>query len=278
MKPTSRLPTAILISIFLIIGQLGCAHSPQHKPPSLSEEARAELGTIGLVSAHFVPEFIFPIPVERGKAALAGAAMGGLGTAGGIVLGLGPAVVILAFPPAAAIAAGVVGAGAVIGGVAGAVVGESSKTIVEAETSLNSATPEIQGAFGEELLSRVRDRTEYSLILIEREGPTSLDEKVTYGSLSSQGIDTVLEVTVRRFGLSGEKGFNPTLCFFLTLETRVVRTKDGTEIYNHVSSYMSKSHHKLRKWAAGDAQCFKDEVKRCLQILGTEIVEALFLD
>jgi len=51
--------TVVSLSIVLLLFQTGCAartpHPPQ-PPPPLSEEERARLGTIGIVSANFVPE------------------------------------------------------------------------------------------------------------------------------------------------------------------------------------------------------------------------------
>jgi hypothetical protein len=61
----------ILLAIFLLV-QWGCAT----QPPGLPAELRAQLGTIGVVSAQYTPAFEFELPA---KGWLGGAARGAAG-------------------------------------------------------------------------------------------------------------------------------------------------------------------------------------------------------
>ena len=67
----------IFLCLTLFIWQSGCAH----QPPLLSEKVRAQLGTIGVVSARFVPEVDLETPAEgslggTGRGVAKGAALG----------------------------------------------------------------------------------------------------------------------------------------------------------------------------------------------------------
>jgi hypothetical protein len=88
----------ILATIFLL-GQWGCAT----QPPGLPAELRAQLGTIGVVSAQYTPAFEFELPA---KGWLGGAARGAAGgtkafillVPSGAVLGGASAVAVLGNP------------------------------------------------------------------------------------------------------------------------------------------------------------------------------------
>ncbi len=72
IRYAARKSIVVWISIFFLMGQVGCALTP---PPLLSEEVRAQLGTIGVVSARFIPEAQFEAPTSgKGSGAAKGAA------------------------------------------------------------------------------------------------------------------------------------------------------------------------------------------------------------
>jgi hypothetical protein len=79
---SARYPTSsAALALCALLALLGCAHQP---PGPLSQEAQAQLRTIGVVAARSVPEVDYPTPGRGGTAgAVIGAAKGlGLGTLG----------------------------------------------------------------------------------------------------------------------------------------------------------------------------------------------------
>jgi hypothetical protein len=265
--------TIILPFIGLMIVPLGCAHRPQVKAPLFPKFTEAELGTVAVVSACFEPEFYCPHkPLTKGKAAGAGALGGFFGSIlGGAYTGnpLGLALGIAISP---AVAAG--------GAIYGALEGETKKTIGRAEDTLNHCLSAFraQEVMQERILSWIRERARYTFVEPEQCGPNALDEEIRYGSFKEKGIDTVLEVSVRKFGLWRQKdAIDPPLSFFMTVSIRLIRIKDDAVLFSHTFRYESKEKQKLTNWAKNDGQLFKEELDRCFKDLAERIVVELFI-
>jgi len=268
--PIRYLAIALFYTAFLI-SPFGCAHVPRSKPPTLSEQVKVELGTIGVVPACFQPETNFLRPLGKGEAAGAGAMAG----ATGALYAIAQNPVIIIVPYAIPIA---IGAGMVIGTGVGAVLGVTDSKKKEAESVLTVALTEfnVQEWVAGNLLSIAKEKTHYQLVLLKEIGPVLLDQGIQYDSPSIKGVHTVLETSVRKCGLWGEKGINPPLHFFMTVTTRVIRLSDNVELYNHTFRYEGKSQ-KFVKWAANNGQPFREEFELCCRTLAKEIVETLFL-
>lgn len=118
MRISIRYPILIVLSIALLLGSWGCAHRLQIKPPSLPEEIRENLGTIGIAPAYFHPETNYVKPARKGEAATTGAVAG----AGGAVYGIAQNPAIIIIPYAVPIA---IGGSAIIGAGVGAILGVS---------------------------------------------------------------------------------------------------------------------------------------------------------
>jgi hypothetical protein len=97
-----------------------------------------------------------------------------------------------------------------------------------------------------------------------------------YHFLADQGIDTVLETAVLRFGLSGDQGMNPPLVFFMSLYVRLVRTSDGSVLYMERFGYSGKER-KFTEWAFENAKPFREEFSRCYENLAEQVVNAIFV-
>ena len=287
MKPLSRLTTTILISILLIIGQFGCAHTPKVEPPTLSEETKAQLGTIGVVSASFQPAFLAEKPMTKKKAAVASSRAGALGCLGvGVsILGAIPA----SGDPLSGLLVGVVGLGAIaltpvgaaVGGIVGAVRGVNETTTDDAESVLNIALNDfdIQGTLRDRLLSIVQEKTSYPVILLEEKGPSFPGEEVSYRLGTQPEVDTTFELSILQFALSsssGGPGINPPLSLFLMAKVRAVRVSDNQVLYTYTFSSENKEKKKFTHWAENHGQPLKDGLDQCLDSLASQIVTTVF--
>jgi hypothetical protein len=61
----------------------------------------------------------------------------------------------------------------------------------------------------------------------------------------------------------------------MKVHTRLIRTKDGKEIYSREFEYKS-SKHSSPDWLDADARLLRDEIDNCSKELPKQIVEELF--
>ena len=167
------------------------------------------------------------------------------------------------------------------GAIYGAIEGETTKTIRKTEETLNHCLVDLgtQGVIQEQVLSLARERSRCIFVVSEQSGPNVLDEETIYDSLNGKGVDTVLEISVRKFGLWREKdAIDPPLSLFMTVSTRLIRIKDNTVLSNRTFRYESLEKRKFTKWAKNDAQPFREELDCCLGSLAERIVAELFIN
>ena len=247
---------------------LSCATTPQI-PFSPPEELRANLGTIGVVSASFQPEIRLDKPKGKGAAAWHGAGVGAalVASAGNGCYGIGCAGFLAAIP-----------VGAAIGSIVGAFMGISKDKMRETEEALNGylLTLNFQETMRVRFLATAREETPYPFVLLEARGPNALDEEVTYDSLSDRGIDTVLEISVRRCALWGRRDvIDPLLRLRLAVGVRLIRVKDTKVLYSNVFIDEWGEPFKFSDWGADDALQFREAVTRSFQYLASEIVKTI---
>ena len=238
------------------MSQWGYVLGPNKLP---SEEARVNLGTVGVVSARFLPEPTFP--TVRGR--IAGAAVGA-------VLGF------LAAPFQAHAGAVLIAPFTILAGaLRGASAAEPIETVEEAETALKRALADfkIQETMRDRILETAQQKTPHRFTVLTNQGPTAIDEEVSYRSLASQGIESIVEVSLREIQMEGL--FSPVA---LTMNARVklIRLMDGTVTYSRL--YFSQSERRnYSEWADDDAQLFREALDRGYQGLIEKIVDDLFL-
>ncbi len=216
----------IWIFIVLLIGQWGCIPPLKVKgPPTLAEQDRSKLGTIGLVAARFPPEaHLKGTMSEKDASARAGAARGilncigggaELGGAGGFMLG------ILASPLCA-----------LVGGAYGASKGETTETVEETESILNRAVVDlnIQEAMRDRVFQIAQQESRYPLVLLTEQAPSARDAVVGGGSSARQETDTTLKVCVPGFGLEGGE-INSPVQLFVIAHARIVKVSNGEELF-----------------------------------------------
>ena len=264
--------------VISLISQSGCAHTPT---PSLSNEVRAQLGTVGIVPAKFRPEADLSVPA-KGWLAGAGrksAIWGGKGLAFPYNLGMGGncreslcGLFILTL----VVTAGTIGG--LSGGVVGAIQAEPSKKVSHDEEVIATVIASMK--MQESLCSRVeqvaQSRTLDHFVVVADQGPTAPEEKNSYGSLAEKGIDTVLEIAIPRIALAGDWDINPSLQFQMNSHIRLIRTTDGKELYDSSSEYKGISL-SFSNWADNDAKPFFKELEKAYQFLAERIVWEVFI-
>src|SRR5437867_8687883 len=296
MTGATRRITMIVLVLAVCAGPWGCAVKRPPVPQSPTDEVRAELKTIGLPVAGFVPETQVDAPTS-GKAmgALKGAGFGlaagatpGMAIVGGVgkvgtacraarELGALVCGAVVAFGLGVAAAGGTVGA---LGGtVYGAVTAESGSKIDAAETELKSAVTQsnVQATLRDHVLQTVRDRSSLHFLAVDDRQTSAAGERIDYGALVSTDIDTVLEVSVPRIGLVAQSGINPPVSLFMTARARLIRTADRAELYAEKFDYRGGAAYKFLEWAADEGQVFRQEVDRGARILAEDIVGLVFL-
>ena len=92
--------------------------------------------------------------------------------------------------------------------------------------------------------------------------------------LAGEEVDTALEIQVISATLAGKEGVNPPMALCVEAEARLLRARDGQEIYSCPIHYRSQER-KYVQWAAHDAQLFRQELQTCYRELGTIIVNQL---
>jgi hypothetical protein len=278
MRFSARSLIVILLSFMFLPGHWGCVRGPYILPPTPPEEVKAQLGAVGVVSACFPPEITFREPMGKVAGAATGAATGALTTiaagAYGGAMSMTPLVGLFCVAAGVALAP----AGALVGGVAGAAAGVSPEKRKAARETVDAACMGVkfQEMMRDCVIQVGREQTRRPLIGLEEGGPTADGEQVSYRHLGAKGVDTVLEISLLKFGLEGEGIVNPPLALTMTERTRLIRAVDGKVLYEHRLTY-SGVKREFVDWATDNAQPLREELERCYRHLAERIIEEAFL-
>ena len=244
------------------LGPWGCAMS-SHRIPTLNEQVRAEIGTLGVASSSIVPSSDLR-PPTGGKGS--GAAKGAGSAAAAIAMAPGSggnpllkAIVILGLTPIAA-------AG---GAIYGAVMAPSAEKVKEAETALARASVDLKPkeAILDQVLKAARGRIAHRVVSV---GETP-------------DVDAVLEIGVLSVGLAGATALNidPPLQVVVVACPKLVRRADGRELYPAESPAPAFVHmsapRRFLEWGGDDARLFRQETARAYQSLAERVVEEIFV-
>jgi hypothetical protein len=277
---------AISISVALLSFQTGCAARPYQLSQPLSEGERERLGTIGIVSADFVPETkLFTYARGRVKGAAKGMAFevstypppiffpGAGGSSSAPVGSQGGAVAILLgliLVPAVCVVIGKE--------VYRAATAIPAEEVKEIESKLSKALIELrmQESLKKRFFQTAREQSALNLVIIEERGPKTTEETLNYGNLREKGIDTVIELSVLSIGFEGKGGKDPLLSLLLDTRVRVLRVSDGAVLYENKLEYRSAKR-KFTEWISDEGKLFSEELDRGYGTLSDKIVEELFL-
>ena len=298
-----------ILAVIFLLGQWGCATQPLPLPAEL----RAQLGTIGVVSAQYTPAVEFELPA---KGWLGGAARGAVGgtksfillvPTGGTLAGLGT---LMAMGGPQGLLVGLAGVGLllkgagymIIGPFYGAATAEAPATVEEAEAQLKVAlvSMRIQETMRDHVVQAAHPyRPNVDLTVVDGQGPESSSDLLTYFPLQNTNIDSVLELRVTRLWLSSNESFfqplrqtfsdkdqspidpyreleiNPPMSLGMEVRGRLIRTADKVVLYDNTWKYEGRAR-LFTEWAANDAQLFAEEFDRAYDGLAGQISTNIF--
>jgi len=100
------------------------------------------------------------------------------------------------------------------------------------------------------------------------------DHQTAAGYLTSQGVDTALEIHVISAALCGKEGVNPGLVLNVEAEASLLRASDGAQLYSCPVHYRS-GQHQFTAWGADNAKLFRQELDQCQREMSKTIVDQL---
>lgn len=223
-----------------------------NSPPPPSEEIRAQLGPIAVVTAEKLPSIEFTQPMGRGQAARHG------GWAGF----WGPPVVLAQGSDARGFIAGlflspVTGtAGAIYGGVAGM----SKKEYDQITAGLQKVVWEVDVAtrMNAAVTDAIRQLTPEPVVL------------------QTNMAQTILELTPALIRLTGKVEIEPPLTFECVVYVRLLQLSDCGELFAGTFVYDGAAH-SLRDWAEHDGERLCSEFANACDCLSRQIAEQMFL-
>jgi len=278
MRNATKSVTAF-ICLVLLLSQSSCAPTI---PPGLTDEARTQLGKVGIISENIRPDTELSVPAKgwffgagRKSARWAGEGFTGplsSGGCGGDESGL-CAVVLLAV----AIVAGVVGG--VSGGVVGAVQAEPYHKVDQAEKIINAAINGLN--VHENLAAGISSSAEKSFderVLILFANDIRAAGKHGTNNLSAvKRVDTYLEISKLKLALDGDWDLNPPLTLVLSFRLTLLRATDGTNIYENNMEYRGRSL-RFSEWSDNNAEKFLQELRHAYSFLAERACGEIFLE
>jgi hypothetical protein len=241
-------------------------------PPRPDESARQAITATVIALAHSVPQSNFE-RFARGKPA--GTWNGGKGSAqNGGTLGIAkkdmraapnPLTAVIAPYLAVADASTVAREGVAIGHF-NAIQAADATTLYEL---IQQTLPSLymQRNLALSVAMTVRRDTEHQLSIID-EPPTGK----THVGQTHPGVENVLEAHVSGIGFEGGK----LLQFYLTAQLRLLRARDGKQLYAREFAYVSDPY-PVRAWRKDDAGLFAAELQRAYASISQSMVEQTFL-
>jgi hypothetical protein len=269
-------------SVSLLLSLSGCASSA----PTLDEDIRASLGTVGILSVGPQPDGIVTGPIgtgrEAGRGALRGGGIGGLTGAGaGAIAGLatGPCAPV-AVPIFAAIGAGgglVIGAGA--GALYHAVTAIPQEQADEIASVLNDALAARapQTEFRRQLLMRMRDRAPREVVDLEQGNAEIIPLEPDYGVYAEQGVTTVFEITVAQISFAAEEGDDPELSLVVLTNVRLIRLPENEILWSQGEVAFVSEPRPSSIWNS-EPETIGAELEAGFDAIATQISEVMYPD
>ena len=268
-------------SIILLVAQ-GCATTPP-PPQPLTQDVRAALGTVGVISVgpQLAGDVSGPVGTgkEAGRGAAKGGAIGGLSGAGiGALAGLttGPCA-----PVAVPILAG-------IGALGGLAVGAGTGAIVRAVNAIPTETADsLEAALSGAMASRdlpadlrrgVLGRVSMSPRQPVDLGASNADPAASpdYTRFAANDVHSVLEITFTEVIFAGEGGRNPSFALSMKAQTRLIRIADNQVIWSREDILFRSPEADVTTWTTSESGHLAAELGNGLQMLAQQISDEVF--
>lgn len=274
--------SAVLLSALLsLLLESGCATFPRLP----AAETRERLGAVAIVPARYVPESNF-VSFAKGRAA--GASAGAVNSAVPVIVVGAPAAVLTG-----GIAGGIIavltvsysGLAAAAGAVAGAMEVVPPEKSREIEQAIADAVIRLdaQQTLARNLLLAAEKEPIVLIHAPAASGPASPKVRPSYRELGTDGIDTVLEISITEIGFEtcpqssfSCRGKDQLIGMFVKARARLVRTRDGAELYARTFWHESRPL-KFEDWAANGGQPLAEAFEFGWRDLASRIVDELFL-
>jgi len=281
------------MSMILTLTLPGCTGAAPRPTPAHEQVAPApplerSVVRVALVPARFEPEVELPSISSYTLSTLKGAGGGLVGGAlgGGLLGGQVGCGAVVAVPESAIfcglfVVAGAVG-GAVIGlplgTVHGIAEGAPREETANAKKSLRPAIAalKLQQPLADAVQSSAKDAIGQQLPEFSSIGPTAQGIQIDYKTLASQGFESVLEISVTRFGFDSAGGKDPEVALFMVVHARRVDALTGKELWSGEFAYLSR-YAPLPAWADGEVALVRSERGQAYRALGERVVDEVFL-
>jgi len=136
----------------------------------------------------------------------------------------------------------------------------------------------IQETISVYLSKTVVELTDCRLDLLQGKGAHDPDEEPNYRFLEGDGIDHVLEVSVRSVGFKSGPGENPNIFFFMTVHCRFVRAGDEEEVFSKDIHWASDKSFKLADYVDNDSRLLQEEIDRSCEEISAKIAGRLLYE
>ena len=250
-----------------------CIEDSDSIKPLPHQNLKVKLGQIGVACSYYRPGIIFQTPLSKGEAALRGASSGFMyffpeGKCPYFFMGGWECVGAILLSPV----------GAIVGGFSEGAKGEKLENNQELEEMLKSylASINLQYTLWERVLAINNEKYRYPIVLLDKLGPHSMDEKINYDFNLLPEIDTILEIGITRVDLGGDiNEVNPEICLYMKAKAKLIRRSTGEVTYKFTVYYDKGNKYKFKAWSDENGRLYKEEVDRALNFLAQKIVEVM---
>jgi hypothetical protein len=246
------------------------------KLPPEEETCTARLGNIAVVSALFLPEAKIYTP---GGWVREGAKGAGKGAHEAVAFTPG-----VDNPVSFCLTSVIVSCGAfsgcAVGMVRGLKQGVPDDEIEEMKAVISNTIAErnIQETISAHVVETGLELTDCDLDLLNEQGPISPGDEFNYSFLKEDGIDSVLEVSVRNIGFTSGPGRNPDIFFFMLVHARHLRVGDEEDNFSEDFHWRSDRSHKLADYVDNDSRLLQEEIDRSCEEISEKIAKKLLSD
>jgi hypothetical protein len=256
----------------------GCAAKPSTLPADGSRPGTVRV--LAVIPAENVPEFnVVRMGNSRVVGALRGAGKGFLDGMAAVAQGASGLhggggkddVAIIAVFVAVMLSVGTVNA--VIGGVKGSRYPAPYETVSDPDeaTRKRFASLRIQEGFARLVVEDARQRFPVPVSLKEFPAGSDGDGERILRELKESGVDAALRVGIGRVGFEGRAGKDQPLSLAVTLRARIVRTTDGTTIFESTLEHRSEAI-PVEEWVKDDFIRLMGELDDSLRDLANRCV------